>query len=104
MLIGKVDQNGGIESRTIACPLALSQFMQIVYFGRAHIDVAMNVRLAASELFETLAYIRCNRNEIRLETNGGVISRWIHWYTNWEPINFRELVSTVGSYDIDSTF
>ena len=96
-LTGAVGRSEGVNPRNIVRPLALSQIIELDFVGRAHIEMVMNVRLASPSIFGTLANLRCNQNEIRLETNNGVFSRWIHWYTNWEPTTFPELKSTVGS-------
>ena len=96
-LTGTVGRSEGVNPRNIVRPLALSQIIELDFVGRAHIEMVMNVRLASPSIFGTLANLRCNQNKIRLETNNGVFSRWIHWYTNWEPTTFPELKSTVGS-------
>ena len=48
-------------------------------------------------MFGTSANVQCGPSEIRLEAIGNVLSRWIHWYTDWEPTMFPELESAVGS-------
>ena len=88
---------GGVCSLAIERPLALSQFIFMENMGRAHVDMVMEVRLASPDVFRLIASIRCDQNEICLETANGVFSRWIHWYSDWEPTTFPELKSTVGS-------
>ena len=88
---------GGVYSLAIERPLALSQIETMKYVGRAHVDMVMEVRLASPNVFRLIASIRSDQNEICLETTNGVFSRWIHWYTDWEPTTFPELKSTVGS-------
>ena len=87
----------GVCPLAIERPLALSQFIVVENMGRAHVDMVMEVRLASPDVFRLIASIRCDQNEICLETTNGVFSRWIHWYTDWEPTTFPELKSTVGS-------
>ena len=65
--------------------------------GRAHIDLACDIRLASSYVFRTPANLKCGPSEIRLEADGDMISRWVHWYADWEPTKFRELESPIGS-------
>ena len=48
-------------------------------------------------MFGTSANIQCGPTEICLEAGDDVLSRWIHWYADWEPTIFTELGSTVGS-------
>ena len=96
-MTGIIGRDGGIYPLTIKRPLALSQITIVDYVGRAHVGMAMNVRLASPYVFKLIASIRCDRNEICLETTNDVFSRWIHWYTDWEPTTFPELKSTVGS-------
>ena len=39
----------------------------------------------------------CSPSEIRLETGINVLSRWVHWYADWEPTIFPDLESGVNS-------
>lgn len=78
-------------------PLDMTQSVQPEVIGRVHIELVSNVRLASPFVFGTSADIKCSPSEICLEAGTEVLSRWIHWYTNWEPTIFPDLGSTVSS-------
>ncbi len=59
--------------------------------GRAHIGIASSIRLASPRIFGVSPTIACRESEIRLETTDQVLSRWVHWYADWEPFTFPEL-------------
>lgn len=96
-LIGPVDQISEVNASSITSPLTLSQMVEMKNFGRAHIELCTNIRLASPILFGIPAQIKCNQSEIILETNDHVFSRWIHWHTNWEPTAFSKLNYAIGS-------
>ena len=97
------DMEGVVGQDTIATqfaidhPRAVSAVMLLDSPGRAHIDLACDIRLASSYVFRTPANLKCGPSEIRLEADGDMISRWVHWYADWEPTKFRELESPIGS-------
>lgn len=78
-------------------PLVLSQDVLPGYIGRAHIEVALNIRFASPDVFGTSATIHCDRSEIRLGAGTDAFSRWVHWYANWEPTILPNFGSTVCS-------
>lgn len=96
-MAGVVDQDSGPDPRFTECPLSLTQGVIQDFIGRAHIDIACNLRLASPYLFETPARIQCSPSEIFFEAGGNVLTRWVHWYADWGPAMFRELESTIGS-------
>ena len=59
--------------------------------------MAMNIRLASPDIFGTSATVECGFSEIRLKAGAGVLSRWIHWYADWEPAIYWDLRSGVCS-------
>ena len=89
-------------------PVALAELFQPKYIGRAHIGLGDVIRLASPRIFGIPAEIVCDEAEIRLDTADGTLSRWIHWYADWEPVNFPELepivcsLVTVSQSNIDS--
>ncbi len=96
-MTGLVGRNAGIDPLHILRPLAMTQDVRQDFIGRVHIDIASKIRLASPYVFGTSANIQCGPTEIRLEARGDVLSRWVHWFANWEPTIFTELGSTVGS-------
>ena len=96
-MTGLVGQKAGIGPRSIEHPLAMTQCVLPEDIGRVHAEMAPNIRLASPHVFETSANIQCGPTEIRLDTDSDVLSRWVHWYADWEPTISRELDSVVGS-------
>ena len=78
-------------------PIALAELFQPKYLGRAHIGLGNVIRLASPRIFGAPAEIVCDESEIRLDTADGTMSRWIHWYADWEPVTFPELEPSVCS-------
>ena len=64
--------------------------------GCVHREMASNVKVACPDLFRAFAEVKCGSREIRLETQSGVFSRWVHWYSKWEPATYRDVHSTIG--------
>ena len=96
-MAGLVGQEAGIDPLSIEHPLAMTQSVLPENTGSAHIEMALNIRLASPYVFGTSANVQCGPSEVRLESGDDVFSRWIHWYADWEPTIFRELESGVGS-------
>ncbi len=96
-MVGLVGRNAGIDSLDIVHPLALTQSVLQDFIGRVHIGMACDIKLASPYVFGTSANVQCSPTEIRLEAGGEVLSRWVHWYADWEPTIFTELESAVGS-------
>ena len=78
-------------------PREMTQSVQPDFIGRVHVEIDLNVRLASPYVFGTPANVQCSPSEIRLEAGCDVLSRWVHWYANWEPTIFPDLGSAVGS-------
>lgn len=96
-MTGLVGRNAGIGSLNIEYPLAMIQSVLQDFIGRFHVDIDSKIRLASPYVLGTSANVQCGPTEVRLEAGGDVLSRWIHWYTDWEPTMFTELGSAVGS-------
>ena len=96
-MAGLAGRNADIDSLDIVRPLTTTQSILQDFIGRVHIDIASDIRLASPYVFGTSANVQCGPTEIRLEAEGHVLSRWIHWYADWEPTIFTELRSAVGS-------
>ena len=96
-VVGIVGRDAALSPHSIDRPRAASSVMLLYSLGRVHIDLACGIRLASPCVFRTSANVRCGPSEIRLEANGTAISRWIHWYADWQPAKFRQLESPIGS-------
>ncbi|MDE2740244.1 MAG: hypothetical protein OXI58_01530 [Gemmatimonadota bacterium] len=96
-MAGLVGRDAGTDSLSIEPPLIMTQDVLPKYIGRAHTDMVLNIRLASPYVFGTSANVQCGPSEIRLEAGSEVLSRWVHWYADWEPTTFPELESAVGS-------
>ena len=96
-MVGSVGRKSDTNVFAAKCPTGLTQNIWPGALGEFHIDMAMNIRLASLETIETAAHVRCDPSEIRLETESEVLSRWVHWYSDWKPMTHRELTSIVNS-------
>ncbi len=96
-ITGVVGTNAGINDFPIEYPRDLTQRITLKALGSVHIDMASNIRLASPYIFGMSANVQCESSEIRLEAGADVISRWIHWYADWEPAISRDLGSVVCS-------
>ena len=96
-MAGLVARNEGINPFPIKHPLAMTQCVLPEILGRVHIDLAFNIRLGAPVVLGTSANVVCSPSDVRLEWGGEILSRWVHWYADWEPTAFPELESAVGS-------
>ena len=96
-MAGLVGQEAGIDPSSIEHPLAMTQIVLPEHIGRVHAEMASNIRLASPYVFGTSANVQCGPSEIRLEVGDEVLSRWVHWYADWEPTIFPELEDAVCS-------
>ena len=96
-MAGLVGLRAGIDPLSVNDPLVMIQGVLTEYIGRVHTGMALDIRLASPYVFRTSANVQCGPSEVRLEAGGDVLSRWVHWYANWEPTIFPELKSSVGS-------
>lgn len=83
---GPVGSGANEDRISFERPLNLTQLAAPKECGRAHIDIALYIRLASPIIFGVPASIQCSPSEIRLEVGSEVLSRWIHWYADWEPV------------------
>ena len=96
-MAGLVGQKAGISPIRLERPLRLAQGILPEALGSIHYDMALNIRLASPAIFNKSARVRCKPSEIRLEAGNEVLSRWVHWYADWEPISIGDLGSAVCS-------
>ena len=96
-MAGPVGQSQGATERSIEQPLFLIQQILPGDFGRLHSDVALRIKLASPYVFGATVEVQCRSTDIRLVTQGEMLSRWMYWYANWEPTNWPEMGSFVGS-------
>ena len=96
-MTGQVGRKVGFSLPSIAHPSRMTQRVYPVVLGSVHIEMALQVRLASPDLFGTYADIHCGHSEIQLKEGADVFSRWVHWYTDWEPGTFNELGPAIGS-------
>lgn len=93
----RVTQHPIVRVPSLDRPIALAELFQPKYLGRAHVGLGTVIRLASPRVFGVPAEIVCDESEIRLDTADGTMSRWIHWYADWEPVTFPELEPSVCS-------
>ena len=96
-MAGLVGRNTDIDPLSIDHPLVMTQGVLPEYIGLVHTGMVFNIRLASPNVFGTSANVQCGPSEIRLEAGDDVLSRWIHWYADWEPAIFPEIGSAVSS-------
>ena len=96
-IIGLVGPRAGENQLSFEHPLILTQLAAPKEPGRVHIGIALQIRLASPIIFGVPASIQCGPSEIRLDSGAEILSRWIHWYSNWEPAQHRDLGSAVNS-------
>ena len=84
-----------LRSSTLSYPLS-RPFMP-EYPGSVHVEFSLNIELASPHVLGTWAKVQCEPSEIRLTVGDDVLSRWVHWYTDWEPASFDDLDSYIGS-------
>ena len=65
--------------------------------GSLHVELGFNIRLLAPNFLPKRAKVRCSPTEVILDVDGEAVSRWIHWYANWEPTVEEGLNSYIGS-------
>ena len=72
--------------------------------GAFHIELIPTIRLATPAVFQESVNIQFNSTQICLTSHNDVLSRWIHWYSNWEPAYFTGLDSSIGYLTTMSEF
>ena len=68
-----------LEPMTLACLVAPE------HIGRVDAGVALQVKLACLALGWRRGRVRCRRNEVELQVDTELVSRWHHWYAEWVP-------------------
>ena len=58
------------------------------HVGRVDAVVALQVRLACLGLGWRTGRVCCRADEVELQVDDEVVSRWCHWYAGWEPSSF----------------
>ena len=96
-MAGLLGRNADFVPPSFERPLRMTQQISPEALGSVHIDMALNIRLASPDIFGTPATVECGSSEIRLKAGAGVLSRWIHWYADWEPAIYWDLRSGVCS-------
>lgn len=96
-MAGLVGQKADVVPHSFERPCCMTQGIFPEALGSVHIDMALNIRLASPYIFGTPAIVECGSSEIRLEAGADMLSRWIHWYADWEPAIFRDLRTDVCS-------
>ena len=96
-MAGLVEWEADIDPLSIEHPLAMTQGVRLLGIGRVHTEMALNVRLASPYVFGTSANVQCCPSEIRLKEGANVLSRWVHWYSDWKPTILPDLESGVSS-------
>ena len=80
-----------VEPMTLACRIAPE------HIGRVDASVALQVKLACLALGWRRGRVRCRRNDVELQVDTEVVSRWYHWYAEWGPSRFTQLDTVVSS-------
>lgn len=73
-----------------ACPVAPQ------HVGRIDAAVALQVKLACLGLGWRRGRIWCRANDVELRVANEVVSRWRHWYAEWEPSKFARMDSDIS--------
>ena len=79
-----------VEPMTLACLVAPE------HVGRVDASVALQVKLACLALGRRRGRVRCRTHDVELQVDTEVVSRWHHWYTEWEPSTFTQLDTIVS--------
>ena len=77
-------------------PLTSACLVAPRHVGRVDATVALEVRLACLGLGWRRGRVRCQPDAVELHADGEVVSRWHHWYANWEPSRFTQQDSNVS--------
>ena len=96
-MAGMIGRKAGVAPLSFECPHYMTQSVIPETLGWVHIGMVFDIRLASPYIFGTSASVQCGPYEIRLEAGTDVLSRWIHWYSDWEPAQSRDLGSGVNS-------
>ena len=80
----------------LAEPMTLACLVVPEHVGRLDASVALEVKLACLALGWRRGRVRCRTNDVELQVDSEVVSRWYHWYSEWEPSKFTQLDTTVS--------
>ena len=81
----------------MAVPIRLVGNIAPYYFGRIDSAVALQIRLACLGLGWQVGKVCCGTREVELQVANNTVSRWQHWYTDWEPSKFVQRCSDISS-------
>ena len=81
---------------TLGQPMTLASSIFPKEIGRIDTAVALQIKLACLGLGWRLGRVRCRKYDVELQTNEEVVSRWQHWYSDWEPSKFTQLDSEIS--------
>jgi len=98
---GSFAGNIRLHQEQLVCSLTdpMKTACQVVpkHVGRIDAVVASQVKLASLVLGRQSGKVCCQKNDVELRSNGEVISRWQHWYSEWKPTKFVKQESDVSS-------
>ena len=97
VMAGSVGPDDPRIVKPIRRPTQVVNIVMPEHAGSVHRELVCAVRLASPELFRIDAEVQCGSTEVRLETGNCVFSRWVHWYSDWEPAMHSDIESTVCS-------
>ena len=81
----------------LAEPMTSACLVAPVHVGRIDGAVALQVKLACLGLGGRRGRVCCGANDVELQVGNEVVSRWHHWYAEWEPSKFSQRYSDVSS-------
>ena len=93
---GSVYEGTEVDLTKISKPLKMALRVLPSSPGSVESEVALQVRLGSPSMFGMSTNVECDSSEIRLENGSEVLSRWVHWYTDWEPCSFRDMGSAIN--------
>jgi hypothetical protein len=77
-------------------PAVIADWPNFLPFGWTHIDIALEFKLASPLIFDKAKILNCSESELRVWDDSKIISRWRHWFADWEPTNIPSFGSAVG--------
>ena len=95
--VGGIFQPTSIYRRLADQPMLVTQPVYPEFEGWYHYEIASYLRFASPDVFGFSGSINCREYDIRGESSMGVFATWFYWYADWEPVTYRELVTTVNS-------
>ena len=80
----------------LAEPMTSACLVAPIRVGRIDAAVALQVKLACLGLAGRRGKVCCGVNDVELQVDNEVVSRWHHWYAEWEPSRFSQQYSDVS--------